>query len=683
MKLKYLYLSFVVCITALGSASAGSVVIEKNNVNIIVSQNEAQPVKRALKDLQRDFAKVMDFEPEISNSGKKKKLEIVVVNNESAHKIPASELKKLDGFESHRVYVDKKNSRIYLHGADMRGTIFAIYSFSENFLGVPPLWYYSSWQPQKKNSIEIDRQYDYFAKSPQVRFRAWFPNDTDLLTPWQKLSGYNRVSHLEAMLRLKLNCIELETTVAYPNKMKQIAYDVSDYGLVLTSHHHTPLNNSLKDWEAYWKIMKNKEAPAFLLANEKDLIEFWRYNIKTVYDSKIENLWLLGFRGRDDKAYWATFADAPVDEKERAEVINRMLNIQMNLIKEITHNPDPHVRMTFYDELSDLLAEGYLKPPTGDNVIWTFVAARRDHYPNTDLVNFDASQKVKMGYYMNFQFTSTGSHLTQGEGPWKMEFNYRYVNGKSPLYFSVVNAGNIREELMTMAANARMMWNIETYDTDTFMLDFCKTYFGESNAAEVAQLYKDYFYSYWQQKASDFPGGMDRQYIFQDMRYARAFNHISADFFHYKPRPLHDIALERLPGRTFRLEGDNQVKAIFDGMKLTAPKFEAVAARCTDVMAKLPPQDRTFFNDNLRSQCYFMAHLSNSLLHFVYAYEQQNNKDICLSNLELSLLNLNLAKDYLHQSQHGVFDTWYSGDKKFDINRIKDDLSEIIEAVKK
>jgi len=49
---------------------------------------------------------------------------------------------------------------------------------------------------------------------------------------------------------------------------------------------------------------------------------------------------------------------------------------------------------------------------------------------------------------MNFGFASTGAHVAPVESPWKMEFNYRYINNKSPLYFSVVNVGNMREFLL-------------------------------------------------------------------------------------------------------------------------------------------------------------------------------------------------------------------------------------------
>jgi len=47
-----------------------------------------------------------------------------------------------------------------------------------------------------------------------------------------------------------------------------------------------------------------------------------------------------------------------------------------------------------------------------------------------------------------------------------MEFNYRYVNSKSPLYFSMVNVGNMREFLLELSANARMLWDYSNYDTE-------------------------------------------------------------------------------------------------------------------------------------------------------------------------------------------------------------------------
>jgi len=314
------------------------------------------------------------------------------------------------------------------------------------------------------------------------------------------------------------------------------------------------------------------------------------------------------------------------------------------------------------------MAAGYLKPPEGENMIWTYVAARRDPYPYDDLVNFSATKPVKLGYYMNFGFASTGPHIAPAEGPWKMEFNYRYLNNKSPLFFSVVNVGNVREFLLELSANAKMLWDYDGYNSNEFMLDYCTQYYGAKHAKQVAQLYKDYYNSYWQPKAPELEG-MERQFLFQDLRYARAFDHIYAVFYSSKEEinmnPLHKIGYESVPGRTFRIDlaynkSENQVDAMLYGMKLAIPKFESVAERSTALRSKLAKDKQTFFNDNLRIYSYYMSHLSKTLYHFVYAYKNQAKNDMLIKNLELAHNEAVLAKKYLYEGQHGIFSTWYS-----------------------
>lgn len=666
-----LFLALLIILLIPISSLARNVVLKEGNFQIVVSSQEAGPVKLAVETLSKDFEKVMRYKPEISQKADNAKGIDIIVVNESTNDflIDKSSLRSLDGFESHRVYSDAARKRIYLHGKDMRGAIYAIYTFSELFLEVPPLWYYSSWEPQYKKKVQVASDFDYSQKSPQVRYRAWFPNDTDLFVPWRRLSQENDELWLETMLRLKLNTVELEATVTYPDyKLNSQAALLRKYGLVLTSHHHVACNNNLMNWAGYWRKVRGIEPPKLLLSNEKDLIEFWQYSIETVCRDKQENLWQIAFRGVNDQPFWAAFADAPKDDKKRAEVINRMIRIQLDMIKKATGEEDPFVRMTFYDELSDLLAKGYFQPPTGKNMLWTFVAGRRDHYPYDDLVAFDATKQVKLGYYMNLQFTSTGAHLAPAEGPWKMEFNYRYVNTRGPLTFSVVNAGNIREFVMEMAANARMMWDMQSYDTDSFLLDFCKQYFGKKHAAEAAGLYRDYYYAYWQQKPSEFPG-LDRQFIFHDLRHSRVFDQIGKRFNDFSPNPLYDIGFERVPGRSFRIDGNNQVDSLIVGMGNAAVRFAEVSRRCESLLKRLPKQDRRFFRDNLAAPCHYMAALSSSLYHFVSAYKTKDSAARG-QKLDMAIMKLEEARDALYATQEGVFSTWYAGDSidgKFNI----------------
>lgn len=655
------------------AVTARCITLEPGKFRIVISERCPAPVRLAAESVARDFGKVMHCIPDIDSVPSPDMVNIRVVD---ATPDGETGLRTLDGFESHRIYADGHD--IVLAGKDMRGAIYALYSFSEKFLGVPPLWYFCGWVPEYKKTVEMADDYDCAVKSPEVRFRAWFPNDEDLLNPWREQSPQNDELWLETMLRLKLNTVEFGPTVTYPDyRMNHNADLLRKYGLILTSHHMVGLNNSFANWEKYWEQVRGMKAPELKLANLEAMKEFWAYNIATVMRNDQENLWQIAFRGRTDEPFWNIFPDAPEGEKERAGVINRMVRIQYDMIKEATGENDPFVRMTFYDELSDLLAKGYLEPPAASNMLWTFVAGRRDHYPYDDLVNYDFSRPMQLGYYMNLQFTSTGAHLAPAESPWKMEQNYRYVASRGPLRFSVVNAGNIREFIMEMSANAAMMWDIGAYDTDSFLKSFCAQYYGEEFAGEIAELYRDYYNAYWRQRPSEFPG-MDRQFIFQDLRHAQVFNQVLPQFRTYRPTPLSDIGFERIKGRSFRLVSDNQVTEIIAGMDSSSPRFAAVAARCDDMSLRLRGWQQRFFYDNLSCYAHYMASLSNSLGHFMKAYRGDDEPRAHLTESYLSLKN---ARNALLSSQHGVFDTWYTTDRLFNLNHKITALGELLDTM--
>lgn len=218
-------------------ASPELISLEKGNFKIVIDENECSQVRLALDALCRDFGKVMNFSPEIVTKTDNKGLEIVILNgtdNKDDYRLP--EDKGFDGFESHRVFSDIDNDRIVLLGADMRGTIYAIYSFSEQILGVPPLWDWCDWQPEVKEKIEIPADFDFMCPSPQVRYRAWFPNDEDLFNPWRAKNKENNELWLETMLRLKLNTVEYTATVTTSGTLNNEAMLYKKYGLVLTSH---------------------------------------------------------------------------------------------------------------------------------------------------------------------------------------------------------------------------------------------------------------------------------------------------------------------------------------------------------------------------------------------------------------------------------------------------------------
>jgi hypothetical protein len=650
---------------------------------IYINDSGSPAITNSLDILQRDLRNTLGEESVIRSDWDQLSgvSNAVIILNQEAGNI--SSIAPIEGFEQHKLFVH--NGNLILQGADIRGTIYAILTFSEKFLGVKPLWYWSGSPFKAIQQIEIPGSYAFDSGEPYVKYRAWFPNDQDMFDPWRQLSKINNEILYETLLRLKMNTIEIEKTIDYtkPGAITDNTRIIDRYGLIITFHHHSPMNSKLRDWHTYWEMMGKEGRPEYKLSFMPELEEFWRYNVKTLIDNGIDEIiWGVNFRGDGDIPFWTTFEDAPENMKERGEVINNAVSRQVQILKEENGGRLPMTRMIFYDEMSDLLAEGFLAPPKEENLIWNFVAARRDHFPNEDLRSLSINEDIRLGYYLNLQFTSTGSHLAQAEGPWKMERNYRYVDSKNtePLSFSVTNAGNIREHVLTLSANAEMMWNFNTYNSDEFLVNFCKVYFGEEQSETIYDLYKKYFHGYWNQKKNDLPG-FERQYIFHDLRYKQTIRQLSDKFFDpVDMNPLKDFSWEQLPNRTFRIVPEDngvqtQIEALIKGTYESYNIFKKVARMADSLSTLLPPDAGVFFNDNLRFQAHLMMYLNDAVYNYCKAYVS-NSKEEQLTLLRESLYAAEKARLSLYRMAHSQFETWYAHERIFDIDdfvsRIKD-----------
>ncbi len=527
-------------------------------------------------------------------------------------------------------------------------------------------------------------------KSPDIKYRAWLLNDTDFLSPWQRLSDNNYQAVFEALLRLKLNTLEgviagRESFIP-PFKPGKDAANGQLRGLVTTGHHLNIFGSTYGYWADYWQNVRQLPVPELKIANKDALRDFWGYHIDLAKKNNLEVIWLVGFRGNRDIPFWEFFPDAPKDDKSRAQVIEEMVKIQIDLLKEKTGNPHPPMRLTLYNEMSNLVAAGLFHIPNESSMIRNFVAARRDHFPAQDIRTHKFSGETA-GYYLNFQFTSTGSHLAQAEGPRKMEQNYRMVDSLSghKLVFSVVNSGNVREHVLELSANADMMWNFKPFNARTFLNKFSSTYYGAQYGPEIAQLYEDFFNSYWQQRKGDLPD-FERQYLFQDMRYARAMEMLLSDLEKdkYTTSPLENNPLDD-PSKGsvgyFRVStADNaatdQLDAMAKGTAASIAKLEKITSKADELYSKLNT-GKIFFDDNLRGKAYLMLHLNRSLNHLVKAYQSKDDKERRKKFIKQSLDEIHLAQQRLTEANHAPFTDWYTNDSKFGIKNLDNRLTSL------
>ncbi len=645
------------------------------------------PEYKAIEALKRDIKKVLGKKSLVKPLSTITSPGIIILNSKKD-----TLLEPMRGWEAHRVYSHSLNGveHIVLHGSDTRGTIYAIYTFSEKVLGVPPLWFFAGWAPEKKITIPLNLNLTY--PSPEVKYRGWFLNDMDLIAPWRKLSKENNEIWLETALRLKLNVIEWLDTDKYDFfgefGVSPTVKLIHSYGLVNTSHHHSPLGSSFEQWDAYWRTVRKMNPPELLLKNQAQIEEFWRYKIEQIKKAGIPMVWVLGFRGAGDNPFWQTFKDAPRSAKERGQIITKMLARQKALVAEIMGVPQEY-RTILYNEVADLYHQNMIQPPVGPNVTLIFVAARRDHYPGKELQKFeDNSLDMNVGYYMNLQFTSTGSHLAQAEGPWKMEDNFRYLRKKlaRPVYFSIVNVGNIREHLLSLSAHAAMMWNFEKYNTDIFVLDFCRRYFGDDSAQTIARLYKEYFDAFWSQKKSDLPG-FKRQYVFQDLRYQKAISQLVKSFKKaFNPNPLTDLGTESVQGRTFNIVpkdnlSKNQIDALIEGTLASKLKFQEVANQCDVLVNQLNENQRTLFNDTLRIRAHFMLSLNEALNAIAQAYRLGLKNPKTPPLIQSTIEALKRGKAFLYSIDRGPFTGWYQQDRVFDITDLINSVMKLFERI--
>lgn len=675
-----------VLLLALGLPLSADPVVLRPGVPIYLSGSASGPVRYAIRDLQRDLKNVLGSEsPVVSDlAGLRGHPAIVVLDPQSGPADLRDE--SIRGWESHGVFA--RPPLVVLQGSDVRGTIYAIYTFSERFLGVPPLWSWASWKPESKQQITVAADTRVLFAPPYVKWRAWFPNDEDLLTPWRARSQENFEAFLETMLRLKMNTREGSTmdpeAFDEPYRAGREARLARDRGLAFTGHHVYTLGASYSHWALYWRKVRKREPPPLEVSNVPALKDFWQYHIETAVREKLEMIWTIGFRGNGDTPFWNTFHDAPATDAERAHIIQSMMREEVELLKKVTGNPAPPMRSTLYNENSDFFTKGLLRPPDDPTLIWNFVAARRDHFPAEDIRNFQPPPTRPIGYYLNFQFTSTGAHLAQAEGPWKMEKNYRMLAAISPrpLEFSVVNAGNIREFLLELSANARMMWDFKTYNTDVFLREFCAQYFGADAADRVAALYHDFYNAYWTQKKPDIPG-FERQYVFQDMRYARAIEQLLPQLRKGRdPNPLRDGSMD-VGGRYFRIVPEDsgaatQLEAIRNGTTASVARFEKVVAACDALLPVVSSRGRNFLNDHLCVQAHFLLELNRVLRGVANALDALPDSQRTVQFLLESQEAARHMRIALHMAEHDRFENWYAGDRLFGLNKMDTNLAEAI-----
>jgi len=470
------------------SAATPRVALDRSAV-IFTSSDEQEPVQKAVEDLAADFQAVVGAKPRIIHSKQDVAALTFVVGQ--ASKLP-EDLRPSGLTAPESFYIalrsghwnEKHSSEfLILSGADMLGTIYAIYQFSEKYLGIDPLYYWTDHQPSRRTSIALPASLQETYASPVFRYRGFFINDEDLLTGWApgekkdktgiSLDVWNKI--FETILRLKGNMVAPGTWIFPDDPQVRLA---AKRGLIIAQHHAIPLGLNVARWP--------KDVPYNYTGHPEILERAWK-NAVNSYLPDQEVLWAVGLRGLSDVTYASMDPTVRDDNKALGALISKAIANQMQIVRSV--RPDAKFVTNLWQEGARLVQQGDLKIPPEVSAVWADdgygylqdhgeVSAGQGIYDHVAMMNGRANQLTEM-VPIERSFS---------------EIN-RYIKAGATNYF-LVNTSDIRPVLMSIRAVMDAAWAGVPNDAnpaDEFYRKWASEEFGEKDASKLVELYKQYF----------------------------------------------------------------------------------------------------------------------------------------------------------------------------------------------
>ncbi len=509
-----LILALVVSTLAACQADTAALVLvdDRQQATIYLPKSASEPIRRAVDDLRSDIEQISDQRLLVTDQPDSSATQILVYN--LADEAQAEEalalnpnLDTLSGqWEAYVVQniLVNRTPHLMIAGSDERATMFAIYHFIEEYLGVDPMYYWSDLEPEKKEQLAWD-EVRIVQNEPTFTFRGGFINDEDLLTEWENSGGerdidyrfYSQVVHpdviqrvLETMLRLRLNLIIPASFVDIRNPPEErLVAEAAKRGLFVSMHHIEPMGVSAFAYQNYWR--KRGEEPMFSFYSEREkIIQTWQEYARRW--AKYPNvIWQVGLRGIADRPMWMADPGVPQSDAERGAIISEAIRVQSEIIDTLVQNPI--LSTTLWAEGASLNEQGLLTFP--DSVIVVFADNSPGWKWQPDFYQTERNPANAYGVYYHHQLWNSGPHLVQGVPPAKTYAMFQEALDHDASEYAIMNISNLREFVLGVEASAEMLYDMDAYSPDTFMHDWFKQRFGDARET-VQAAYQAFFDSY-------------------------------------------------------------------------------------------------------------------------------------------------------------------------------------------
>ena len=146
---------------------------------ILIDAAEPAPLQKAASDLADDFQRVFGQRARIVRAQAEAGPSVIWI---ALNRNVPPAVTRPTGWEF--FHIQTVPNGVALTGSDLRGAIYAVYQFSQQFLGVDPLYWWTDHAPKRLTEASIPDSFS-LTEGPTWHFRGWFLNDEDLFTGWK------------------------------------------------------------------------------------------------------------------------------------------------------------------------------------------------------------------------------------------------------------------------------------------------------------------------------------------------------------------------------------------------------------------------------------------------------------------------------------------------------------------
>jgi hypothetical protein len=645
------------------TAAADNGITLDGHATIFVGPDQPGPVRLAAKDLAADMQKVFGAEPKIVQDERDAGSVTIVVGDDLSgaapdHSPAPESFSITTGLASRNA--GRAEKIIRLSGSDMRGTIFAIYQFSQQHLGVDPMYYWTDHQPAHRTAIHLSASLHETYGPPVFRYRGFFINDEDLLTGWApgeekdhtgiSLAVWNKIC--ETILRLKGNMI-VAGSWPFPDEPQD--HVVMERGLLLNQHHAEPLGVNFSRWP--------QGIPYNFTSDPQYIENAWK-NAVASYPQNQQILWEIGLRGLSDEPYSALDPAVRGNDHAQGQLISKAISDQIRIVR--SKYPNAVFITDLWMEGAKLMRQGDLVIPKEVTTVW----------PDTGYGDMQDNGQVTAGqgaYIHVAMFNNIANQLSELTPVDRIFSSLGRFQKAGATAFLLVNTSDIRPVTMGASAVLDFGWKGATIgSSDEFYQNWSSEEFGPKVAPRLAAVYKAYFGA--------------------PARLPAPFNYPYGDnYYHTMARELMRSVMVQWP--TYSLPGqapdwtkpgvrhapydpnwaEKQAEHEMEACGGAQPRWDAVWKQAEAAAPYVTPERRSFYQAGVLTMIAINRESNQMLLSLARAIVALHKGDhaAAISNANDALLAVDQIRQEEAEAEYGKWRNWYHGDWLTGVNRTR------------